>query len=519
MGVINTCKRSGAALDLSDIAKNICHATGISEPDISQFEQLRDLLACIPGPSCFDQRSFARLSTSDGDIDIRVPRFSISEDTNWIPVLEVLAKADPMVESSANPELFFEQFLALYNGYVALQGEGESRGFPAHIFCRSMEHCLDCYACEYLKNSFECVYCSHSEKLFFSRNSHGCKESYFLDSCEDCSHCLFCFGLVDASYHIFNTEVSRSEYERVLEEVALFSPVRLESARERFAGFLDTHPLPAFSRRDSERCTGNYVFNSTSVDPGFFVYGSSSSANIFCSFGGEGHFNTALTGLNVSACTFGMLLASGVRDSFMTYGCKGNLQYCEYCIACEDSEYLFGCIGLKNKKYCILNREYSKEEYFILRERLITYLKDNGEWGNIDLFRCNILPYNGSFADIYMPLGRIQAHLFGHFWSEDGVDFVSKNESEDHHEFRICDITGQRFTLSEYENDFSSEFGVAIPQRAQGQRFRERLESSKLAMPGKRVCSYTGSSVRSWHGGKRKVLSDEEFARYMSSRT
>ena len=35
-----------------------------------------------------------------------------------------------------------------------------------------------------------------------------------------------------------------------------------------------------------------------------------------------------------------------------------------YCQLCNNSSYLFGCVGLSNKEYCIFNKQYTKEEYF-----------------------------------------------------------------------------------------------------------------------------------------------------------
>lgn len=51
-----------------------------------------------------------------------------------------------------------------------------------------------------------------------------------------------------------------------------------------------------------------------------------------------------------------------------------------YCDSCHNSEYLFGCIGLKRSKYCVLNKQYSKEEYEALVPRIIEHMKKAGEW-------------------------------------------------------------------------------------------------------------------------------------------
>ena len=41
-----------------------------------------------------------------------------------------------------------------------------------------------------------------------------------------------------------------------------------------------------------------------------------------------------------------------------------------YSDLCKGSQELFGCISLRSKKYCILNKQYSKEEYFNLVEKI-----------------------------------------------------------------------------------------------------------------------------------------------------
>ena len=58
-----------------------------------------------------------------------------------------------------------------------------------------------------------------------------------------------------------------------------------------------------------------------------------------------------------------------------------NLKFCfecwpasfdlEYCVECHSSSDCFGCVGLKKAKYCILNKQYQKEEYFSLRSKII----------------------------------------------------------------------------------------------------------------------------------------------------
>ncbi|MEI8091823.1 MAG: hypothetical protein WCG98_06500 [bacterium] len=46
--------------------------------------------------------------------------------------------------------------------------------------------------------------------------------------------------------------------------------------------------------------------------------------------------------------------------------------YCHHC---------FGCVGLKNKEYCILNTQYTQQEYEQIVPEIIDYLMHIGERG------------------------------------------------------------------------------------------------------------------------------------------
>ena len=44
------------------------------------------------------------------------------------------------------------------------------------------------------------------------------------------------------------------------------------------------------------------------------------------------------------------------------------LNECDSCFCC------FACIGLRNKQYCILNKQYTREEYEVLVPRIIEHM-------------------------------------------------------------------------------------------------------------------------------------------------
>ena len=44
--------------------------------------------------------------------------------------------------------------------------------------------------------------------------------------------------------------------------------------------------------------------------------------------------------------------------------------YLQYCDSCHNSENLFGCVGIKQGKYSIFNKQYEESEYKELKEKI-----------------------------------------------------------------------------------------------------------------------------------------------------
>ncbi len=63
-----------------------------------------------------------------------------------------------------------------------------------------------------------------------------------------------------------------------------------------------------------------------------------------------------------------------LSDSFIGY----SLYYSYNCLMCS---FCIGCIGLENKTYCILNKQYTKEEWEILAEKIFASMEADGTLG------------------------------------------------------------------------------------------------------------------------------------------
>lgn len=99
----------------------------------------------------------------------------------------------------------------------------------------------------------------------------------------------------------------------------------------------------------------------------------------------------------------------------------------EYSNLCFSSAHLFGSIGLRSKKYCILNKQYLPEEY----ERQVSRIKEQmnalpykDKKGRIyaygEFFPPELSPfsYHDTVAQEYFPLSREKAMEEGYIWRE-----------------------------------------------------------------------------------------------------
>jgi hypothetical protein len=168
---------------------------------------------------------------------------------------------------------------------------------------------------------------------------------------------------------------------------------------------------------------------------------------------------------------------------------------------CEDC---FACVGLKHRKYCILNRQYSAEDYYRLVEVMIEKMHEQEEWGEFFHPGASPLGYNDSLAAEYFPLSREEAMARRFRWTDyrnpepsigrtrNGIDLpesIGEISDDILNEAVICASSGLLFRITEAELDFYRSFNLPLPQKHPEERHRERV---KQRLPRKlytRVCS------------------------------
>lgn len=101
-----------------------------------------------------------------------------------------------------------------------------------------------------------------------------------------------------------------------------------------------------------------------------------------------------------------------------------NIQYSD---DCQDCNNIFGCSNLRNKQYCILNKQYIKKEYEKLVPKIIEHMNTmpyTDKKGRVykygEFFPPELSPfaYNETVAQEYFPLTKEQVIEKGYQWKE-----------------------------------------------------------------------------------------------------
>ena len=368
--------------------------------------------------------------------------------------------------------------------------------------CNGMCDCSNCYKCEYC---YECVDCRSCYNLRYSQECEGCYDSFFLKNCIECKDCIGCVNQRHKQYMIFDVQYKKEEYENLKAKLDLESHKGLQKMKVKFAQYLQAKPQKAVEGNHNENVVGDHVYNSKNA---YYCFDSKDLEDCkFCakvSSGVKNCFDYTSWGFNAELIYQSAACGDGVYNLKFCSTCTTNNSNLEYCLQCTGSSDLFACVGLKKKKYCILNKQYTKEDYFALRAKIIEHMQKTGEWG--EYFTEDICPfgYNETLAMDKFPLSKNEAIKKGYNWCDyklpiqnvertidasrvpDSIDKVL--DSVVHWGIK-CESTERVFKVNQRELNFYRKMRVPLPKKHPDQRHVDRMKKRSLYSLVKKECN------------------------------
>jgi hypothetical protein len=236
-----------------------------------------------------------------------------------------------------------------------------------------------------VKESYNVLNSSGLFRCQFVRDSHNCQNSYFLFDCRDCEKCFGAVNQRHKKYLWFNEQLSEEEFNRRLSKVDLSSYIEQEKYKEQFRRFIKEKAIwPENNNLHTENSTGEYLENTTDACECYHVRGGSRNIDHVTWCLGAPSSDCAYCGGATAAtdCYYSVGVTNCHRAFFnlnIVTGCQ-NVEYCTRCFDCENC---FGCVGLKRKKFCLLNKQYSEDDYWKILDDLKCRLLEEGNYGDI----------------------------------------------------------------------------------------------------------------------------------------
>ena len=357
------------------------------------------------------------------------------------------------------------------------------------LYCYMVRNCVDCIDC---LDAIRCESCYDCHNI---RNCHACRSCLLCTSCSDCVLCEDCFGcrncalsfgLRNQEYCVRNIPVGKKKYEEFLAQQGLQSRTNFEFARRSFRDELKASGFIATTLINEENSSGQFMTNVKDVYSSFYTHTAHDCGHIFLSHDCSDFWRGIAESATLGYQSLSYLHAYGSYNCYTDFGGAYNM----YCLFIYNScQHCFGSVGLKKKSYCILNKEYSKDEYFDLLPRIISHMKYTAECGRF--FPPHLAPhYNQqAFCDDWLqpiPIEEVRKRGYreGYYDYHSVVETVDANKIPDDIENFTplitdrtykCLVTGKLFKFQPKELAFYRKFGIPPPNLHWAQRIRNRI--------------------------------------------
>ena len=268
----------------------------------------------------------------------------------------------------------------IYLGIVATRGV-ENAAYVFNCKDNSKNILSSINVLEWSENVYASSYIIQSYNVFFSENIINSNNMWLCTNCIWCSECVACDGLENMSYCIDNKVLDKDIYtqekEKILQQKGKLTkrkskiPINMGCSHVEWSNLYNCHDVTNAHFCINVNDARNVVFISSNENNGDFY-------DVF--MGGR------------STNFYGVCDAWGFSDNFYCVTqCAVSCYSMYYSMSCESCSFCLGCNGLINKHYCILNKQYSKEERLMLADKIFAQLEK--DWTLWDFFPPSMNPF------------------------------------------------------------------------------------------------------------------------------
>jgi len=330
-----------------------------------------------------------------------------------------------------------------------------------------------------------------------------CVDVLFSFDMRNCQNCILCTNGRNLSYCIENKQCTREEYEKKKAEI-LKSYTLIKKTKERYMEIRNQALVKYAFATKCVNATGDYMYN---CFDGVRIFDASNAKN--CSYVADAE--DPIDCQDINNHYFKGERCYNVMGALQDTNCIVDVFvfYCnrvDYSDNTRNSIDCFGCAGLNNKKYYILNKQYEKTEYEKIKEEIVLQLKKEGIYG--DFFPPALSPfgYNETLAQEYYPLTKKEAREKGFRWQDETTGTYGKETIKEESmpetieevtedilkEILVCKDCKKNFRITKAEFDFYKRMDLPLPHKDFECRHQDRMSKRNPRQLWHRKCMKNG---------------------------
>ncbi len=374
------------------------------------------------------------------------------------------------------------------------------------MYSRLVQKCKGCVDCAFIHQSELCYECIDTRECFKCMYCEQCQTSTDLIFCynmRNSNNCIFCTNGRNVSNSILNVKYNKEEFEKKKAEI-FSSYENIEKAKEDFKKLKDSIVVKFSAQTKCNNVTGDYLHN---CYDGVRVFDTTGAKN--CSYVADTEESIDSQDCNnfyykneLCYNIMGVLQCSKSKNcAFVFY--SNEVEYSENCHNLTSG---LGCNAIRKGEYMILNKEYSKEEYYALKEKIKEQMKRDGVFDQFFPPKLSPFGFNESLGYDYYPITKEWATQKSFNWQDKttgtyGKETIKEAEipktidevTEDIlNQILVCKECKKNFRITKGELDFYKKMGIPLPHKDFECRYQEKMSERNPRKLWHRKCMNDG---------------------------
>ncbi|MEA3399556.1 MAG: hypothetical protein U9R00_03565 [Patescibacteria group bacterium] len=390
--------------------------------------------------------------------------------------------------------------------------------------------CLDCGVTMKSQSCYDCLHVYKSSNIINGiGNNRSCYDSSFIRDCEGVHDCFCVANEKNSAYVFMGQKLSKENYFKKMKEIDLGSYKQYTYWKNKFNEYLTKiFPKPNWETL-SQDVSGSYVFHSQNCHQCFDVINCKDSKFLMLIQEGlvKDSYDYTEWGLNAELVYESAVIGENVSNIKFCQESGFNINNIEYSKLQTGGSDCFGCVSVKQGKYYILNKQYTKEEYeeLILKIKQhmmdMPYVDKKGrvyKYGEFFPMEFSLHAYNNSFANLFFPKTKEQTEEEGLFWNNSEIrkhsitikaknlpDNIKDATEEILKEVIECSVCSRGYKITKQELDLTKKLNVPLSRKCPFCRVGEKVNEWVSQMKQiRRSCSKCGEEFLT-HFSKNKA--------------